>query len=240
MNLSYKNICTLLFVFIAFTNAKAQDLPVMQMSIGASSNISLFSNKIKNGGAYFSLEYLINRNIFAGVQADYIVGQNKIQLNNPSFSNAVTFSGDTFIIKENISKMCMGVYGGYRFFPLNDVIINVGLSANNISLNRKFKDKGDLSDASVAWYGSNWSKNSATVIGFFTSFDFSVSKTTMLRAGLNYQDITNSLFEGRDQNIIKEIGYTDKRINTMVNHKKPFETMDVFLALVFKLGIKKL
>lgn len=235
-----KNIFTFCFVFIMYTVVRAQDVPIMQMSIGAASNVSLLSNKINNAGGYFSLEYFISRNIYAGIQADYIVAQNSIQFNNPSFANAVTFPGDSAEIKENISKINVGIYGGYKFFPLNDVSINLAACVQNIGLQRKFKNNDILNDESTAWYNNNWSSNSATVVGVSASFDFVLNKTTMLRAGTNYQDVTNTLFSQKDQNIVKEVSYTDGKINTLTYHKKPYQTIDVFLALVFKLGIKKL
>lgn len=222
------------------STAKSQDIPILQMSLGAASNTSLLSNKLNNVGGYFSLEYLITRNIFVGVQADYLVAQNTIQLSNPSFSNEISFVGESLEMKENISKLNTGIYAGYKFFPLNALSFNVAASASNISLNRKFKKNDVLNEDAVNWYSNNWSENASTVFGVSASIDFYLNKTTMFRTGVNYQDITNALFDGKDQNLVKEISYTEGKISSMVLHKKEYQSMDVFIAFVFKLGIKKL
>jgi hypothetical protein len=240
MNNLFKYILSFVVICLSYLSIKAQDIPVIQMTVGASSNVSLLSNKIKNVGGYFSLEYFISRNIFAGVQADYLVAQNTIQCTNPAFDNAVIFPGDTLELKENISKLNVGIYGGYKFFPLNDLSINLAACVQNIGLDRKFKSNGVLNDDATAWYQNNWSTNNATTIGVSASFDLVINKTTMLRTGVNYQDITNSLFNNKDQHLVKEIGYIDGKINSLTYHQKTYQSMDVFMALVFKLGLKKL
>ena len=223
-----------------FFNSHAQDVPVLQMAVGGASNISLFSNGINNGGGYFSLDYFISRNIFIGLQADYLVGQNNIQFNNPSFSNGVTFPGDTLKIKENITKINAGLYAGYKFFPLSDVSINLSAGLSNINLDRKFKNNSVLKNDAVNWYADNWASNTAMAFGLSASFDFYLSKIVMFRAGVNYQDITNALFNARDPNLVKEISYTDGKISTINLHAKPYQPIDLYVALVFKLGLKKL
>jgi hypothetical protein len=227
-------------VLFSANQTKAQDVPIMQMAVGAASNVSMLSNGINNAGGYFSLEYLITRNIFIGFQADYLFAQNNIQFINPSFSNGVTFPGDTIKIKENITKINAGLYAGYKFFPLNKVSINLAASINNISLDRKFKNNSVLINEAVDWYANNWAANTANAIGVSASFDFYLNKTTMFRAGVNYQDITNMLLSQRDNNIVKEISYTDNKISSIAMHSKPYQALDIYLALVFKLGLKKI
>lgn len=234
------SVALIFLLSFRFFVSNAQDVPVLQMAVGAASNVSLFSNGINNAGGYFSLDYFISRNIFVGVQADYLVGQNNIQFNNPSFGNGVTFPGDTLKIKEQITKINAGLYAGYKFFPLSDVSINLSAGLSNISLDRKFKNNSVLKNDAVNWYADNWASNSAMAFGLAASFDFYLSKVTMLRAGVNYQDVTNELFNARDHNMVKEISYTDGKISTMNLHSKPFQAIDMYVALVFKLGLKKL
>lgn len=240
MNNLTRYISIVIFTAWSFSSVKSQDLPVMHLSVGAVSNVSLFSNGINNGGGYLSLEYLINRNIFAGIQADYSVAQHNVQLNNPSFANGITFPGDTLEVKENISKLNASIYAGYKFFPLSTVSFNLALSLGNINLERDFKNNEVLNDDAINWYTDNWASNSASVLGISASVDFYLKKSVMLRAGVNYQDITNALFEDRDQNIVKEISYTDGKISSLIMHEKAYQPMDVYIALVFKLGLKKL
>jgi len=240
MNKKKRYISFLFVCMLIVVKSKAQDVPIMQMSVGAASNVSMLSNGLNNGGGYFSLEYLISRNIFAGIQADYLFAQNNIQFNNPSFGNGVAFPGDTVSIKESINKINAGLYAGYKFFPLNNVSFNIAASFNNISLNRNFKNNSVLINEAVDLYYDNWAANSDNAIGVSASVDFYLNKTIMLRAGVNCQDITNALLYQRDNNIVSEISYTDNKISSIVMHKKPFQATDVFLALVFKLGLKKL
>lgn len=240
MNQLHRYIVIFSFIVLCSTRVKSQDVPLLQMSVGAATNLSLFSNKINNGGGYLSLEYLVNRNIFIGLQADYLIGQNKVNITTPTFGNAVVFPGKASEMKENISKLNTGIYAGYKFFPLNNVSFNVAASASNISLNRKFKDNVLLNEEAITWYSDNWYTNSAVVFGVSGSIDFYLNKSTMFRAGVNYQDITNALFNQRDQRMVKEISYTDGKISSMVMHPKLYGTTDVFIALVFKLGLKKL
>jgi hypothetical protein len=218
---------------------RAQDNYALELNVGLLHNNSLFLGEALNSGAALGLEYYIDRNIFAGLNASYLMAGNEVSFNPYAFNSSLSYSGSSFVLKENLTRLQVGAVAGYRFFPLRYVSISLGLQFNYLSLRRSFNDPLPVQESAVNWLDQSYSSGSVTCPGGFLNIAFNVGRKTSLYLGVQSSDLTNTLFADKDAGILERVSYADGKIVEVFEREQTYNPLDLKIGVIFKFANRK-
>jgi hypothetical protein len=233
------SLVVLLALFIGVERAAAQDNYSLELNVGLLHNNSLFLGEALNTGASLGLEYYIDRNIFAGINASYLMASNEVSFEPYPFNASLNYGGSALLLNENLTRLQVGAVAGYRFFPLRYVSISLGLQLNYLSLDRSYKDPLPVQESASNWMQQSYASGSVTCPGAFLNIAFNVGRKTSLFLGMQSSDITNSLFADKDAGILERVRYADGKIVEVFERESPYNAMDLKIGVIFKFANRK-